>query len=135
MYKTSHFRKFGVLLLASAGFLSANAKKNPNIIFILADDLGYGDVSCLNPDSKIKTPNIDRLAEQGIRFTDAHSSSAVCTPTRYGILTGRYSWRSPMKQCVLNGYSEPLIPSGRSAAGKPQQNDGPFPWKQLEGIL
>lgn len=87
---------------------------NPNIVFILADDLGYGDVSCLNPDSKISTPNLDRLATSGLRFTDAHSSSAVCTPTRYGILTGRYNWRSTLKQGVLYGYSKALIPSGRT---------------------
>jgi arylsulfatase A-like enzyme len=117
-------RKLGVLLLASAGFLTANAKKNPNIIFILADDLGYGDVSCLNPDSKIKTPNIDRIAEQGIRFTDAHSSSAVCTPTRYGILTGRYNWRSTLKQGVLNGYSESLIPSTRTTMASMLRQQG-----------
>ena len=64
----------------------------PNIVFILCDDLGYGDVKCLNPDGKIATPNIDRLAAAGMRFTDAHSGSAVCTPTRYGLLTGRYNW-------------------------------------------
>ena len=66
----------------------------PNIVYILCDDLGYGDVQCFNPDGKIATPHIDRLAADGMRFTDAHSSSAVCTPTRYGILTGRYNWRS-----------------------------------------
>jgi arylsulfatase A-like enzyme len=88
--------------------------KKPNIIYILADDLGYGDISVNNPDSKIRTPNIDRLASQGIRFTDAHSPSAVCTPTRYGILTGRYSWRTPLKSGVLNGYSQPLIEKDRT---------------------
>ncbi len=85
----------------------------PNIVYILADDLGYGDVRCFNPESKIATPAIDRLASEGMRFTDAHSGSAVCTPTRYGILTGRYSWRSTLKSGVLNGYSTPLIPSSR----------------------
>ena len=65
-------------------------EERPNIVFIMADDAGYGDVGCYNPDSKIPTPNIDRLAEGGVRFTDAHSPSAVCTPTRYGVLTGRY---------------------------------------------
>jgi len=87
--------------------------KNPNIIFILTDDLGYGDVSALNENSKIQTTNIDRLARQGVIFTDAHSSSAVCTPTRYGILTGRYNWRSTLKSAVLGGYSRPLIPQQR----------------------
>src|SRR4051794_26991647 len=66
---------------------NAHAADRPNILYILADDLGYGDVSCFNPNSKIKTPNIDRLASAGMRFTDAHSASAVCTPTRAGILT------------------------------------------------
>ncbi len=64
--------------------------KHPNIVYILADDMGYGDLSCLNKKSKIPTPNMDRLAKEGIIFTDAHSPSAVCTPTRYGVLTGRY---------------------------------------------
>jgi arylsulfatase A-like enzyme len=66
----------------------------PNIVFIMADDMGYGDVSCYNAESKIATPNMDRLATEGVRFTDAHSPSAVCTPTRYGVLTGRYCWRA-----------------------------------------
>ena len=66
----------------------------PNIVYILADDMSYGDVGALNPESKIQTPNIDRPANEGMSFTDAHSGSAVCTPTRYGILTGRYCWRT-----------------------------------------
>jgi len=86
----------------------------PNIIYILADDLGYGDIGAFNPDGKIKTPHIDKLAREGMRFTDAHSPSAVCTPTRYGILTGRYSWRSPLKQGVLTGKSNALIPKNRT---------------------
>jgi len=73
-------------------------KKRPNIVFIMADDMGYGDVGCYNPESKIPTPNMDRLAKEGMRFTDAHSPSAVCTPTRYGILTGRYCWRTRLKR-------------------------------------
>jgi len=85
----------------------------PNIIFILCDDLGYGDVSALNSDSKIQTPNLDSLATNGIRFTDAHTTSAVCTPSRYSVLTGRYNFRSRMKQGVNGGYSPPLIEEGR----------------------
>lgn len=85
----------------------------PNIVYILADDMGYGDVSCLNPDSKIHTAALDRLAEQGMVFRDAHASSAVCTPSRYSILTGRYNWRSPLKESVLYGYEEALIEPGR----------------------
>ncbi len=88
-------------------------KQNPNIIYILADDLGYGDLSCENEKSKLITNNIDSLANEGIIFSDAHSGSAVCTPTRYGILTGRYCWRSKLKQDVLWGYSRSLIPKNR----------------------
>lgn len=85
----------------------------PNIVFIMADDLGYGDVQALNPNSKIPTPNLNRLAAEGMSFTDAHSPSAVCTPTRYGVVTGRYCWRSRLKRGVLNGYGEHLIDTGR----------------------
>jgi len=92
-------------------------RKPPNIVFILADDLGYGDLSCLNPDSKISTPNLDRLASQGMVFTDAHSGSAVCTPTRYGILTGRYCWRSRLKKSVLWAWDTPLIEPDRLTVG------------------
>ncbi len=84
-------------------------KNKPNIIYILADDMGYGDISYLNPESKIRTPNFDEMAQEGMIFTDAHSSSAVCTPSRYSILTGRYNWRSKLKRGVLGGYSPALI--------------------------
>lgn len=83
--------------------------QRPNIVYILADDLGYGDISSLNDSSKIQTSNIDALAEEGMSFTDAHSGSAVSTPTRYGILTGRYSWRTRLKSGVTWGYDEHLI--------------------------
>jgi len=88
-------------------------KKSPNIIYILADDLGYGDVDCFNDEGKIPTPNIDAMASNGIMFTDAHTSSAVCTPTRYGILTGRYNWRTRLKKSVLSGFSKSLIKQER----------------------
>ena len=82
----------------------------PNIVYVLCDDLGYGDVHSLNPErGKIATPNIDRFITQGMSFTDSHSSSAVCSPSRYSILTGRYNWRSRLQKGVLNGDSEPLI--------------------------
>ena len=90
---------------------SFNSK--PNIVVILADDLGYGDLSCFNAASKIQTPFSDALAKEGMKFTDAHSSSAVCTPSRYSLLTGRYAWRTRLKKGVLNGYDEPLIDDGR----------------------
>lgn len=93
---------------------SAVEAQPPNIIYILADDLGYGDVGVFNPDGKIKTPHIDQMAKNGMIFTDAHSPSAVCTPTRYGVLTGRYSWRSPLKQGVLTGKSDALIPKTKT---------------------
>lgn len=91
-----------------------NLEQPPNIIYVLADDLGYGDIASFNSEGKILTPAIDRLASEGIKFTDAHTSSAVCTPTRYGILTGRYNWRSPIKSGVLTGVSKALIPSSRT---------------------
>ena len=73
-------------------FAAPRAETPPNIVIILADDLGYGDVSCYGA-TRIKTPNMDRLAQQGLRFTDAHSTSATCTPARYALLTGQYPWR------------------------------------------
>jgi len=97
--------------LLASGQLAASDK--PNIVLVLADDMGYGDVRPLNPESSIPTPNLNRLAEQGIAFTDAHTPSAVCTPTRYGLLTGRYCWRSRLKSGVLNGYGKPLIEANR----------------------
>ncbi|SMP78839.1 Arylsulfatase A [Neorhodopirellula lusitana] len=82
----------------------------PNIVYILADDMGQGDVGAYNPESKIATPHIDRLANEGMKFMDTHTSSGVCTPTRYGILTGRYSWRTAkLKKGVLGGHSSHLI--------------------------
>ena len=89
------------------------AERLPNIVLILADDLGYGDVSCLNPQSRIATPHLDALAGQGMTFRDAHSSSAVCTPSRYSLLTGRYCWRGSLQAGVLWGYDPCLIEPGR----------------------
>jgi len=103
------FLVFPVCLACLSNQPVAWGQEPPNIVIILADDLGYGDVSPLNPASKIPTPSFERLAEQGMSFTDAHSPSAVCTPTRYGLLCGRYPWRSPMKRGVLGGYSRPLL--------------------------
>ncbi|MFN4258086.1 MAG: sulfatase family protein [Gemmataceae bacterium] len=99
------------LCLHSVGAVEA---KTPHIVYILADDQGYGDVTYFNPESKIPTPNLDRLARQGMIFTDAHSASAVCTPTRYGLLTGRYCWRTRLKAGVLWGHSPRLIEPGRA---------------------
>jgi arylsulfatase A len=95
----------------------------PNIIYILADDMGYGDMGCNNPDSKIPTPHMDHLASQGMRFTNAHAASSVCTPSRYSILTGRYCWRSQLKSSVLWDWDPPLIERNRlTVAGLLRQN-------------
>lgn len=83
--------------------------EKPNVIFILADDLGYGDLSSYNPNSKIPTPQLDALAKGGMKFTDAHAPASICTPTRYGILTGQYAWRSPLKKGVLQSFDLELI--------------------------
>ena len=86
---------------------------SPNIAVILTDDLGYGDLGSYNSRSKIPTPSFDRIADEGIRFTDAHTPDGVCTPTRYGLLTGRYAWRTRLKRGVLNASSPPLIEPDR----------------------
>jgi arylsulfatase A-like enzyme len=98
--------------------------KKPNVILILADDMGIGDLSCYNPDSKLKTENIDRLAESGLICTDAHASSALCTPSRYGLMTGRYNWRSRLKARVLGGHSSHLIENGRLTLGSFFKREG-----------
>lgn len=123
-----------VILLATLGFSCIQTKNGntvtssksvkPNIIYILADDLGTGDISSLNAESKILTPNIDQLVNSGIYFTDAHSNSAVCTPTRYGILTGQYAFRTRLKDGVLWGYSPSLIARERKTVGNVLQENG-----------
>lgn len=99
--------------LALSGGLLAQQPNTPNIVLILCDDLGYGDVGAYYPAAKMKTPHLDKLASEGMRFTDAHSPSSVCTPTRYGVLTGRYCWRTRLKSGVGGGYSPALIEPGR----------------------
>ena len=95
LLKYAGFGSVGVLSLISCNTADRQLKKIsddlPNIIFVMADDMGYGDLSCLNENSKIHTPNMDRIANEGIIFTDAHTPSAVSTPTRYGVLTDRKS--------------------------------------------
>lgn len=97
-----------------------------NVILMFIDDLGYGDISLLNEDSKIHTPNIDALAERGVVFKDCHATSALCTPSRYGLLTGRYNWRSQLKSGVLPGGADPLIESERETLGTLFQRKGYF---------
>ncbi len=112
-------------LVACVAMVTAPTKQQlPNIVYILADDLGYGDVSIYNPAGKIATPNIDKLAMQGMRFTDAHSPSSVCTPTRYALLTGRYPWRSRLPIGVLRGYSRTLIEADRPTVASLLQKNG-----------
>ena len=116
------------VFLATAAILSllscTEKQKQPNIIFILADDMGYGDVSYFDNNSKLKTENLDRMAQEGVVFTDAHSSSSVSTPTRYGILTGRYNWRSTLKNNVLYGYDKALIPADRETMASMLRKNG-----------
>jgi hypothetical protein len=91
-----------LLALACSGSLNLLAADKPNIIIILADDIGYGDLDCYGA-TKIKTPNLDRIAREGLRFTDAYAPASVCTPTRYSLLTGQYAWRNPAGARVLKG--------------------------------
>jgi arylsulfatase A-like enzyme len=119
-----HRREFlgGAAASALAGAQTGAAK--PNIVYILADDLGWGDLRCYNDNSAIPTPNYDRVAREGVRFTDAHSPSSVCTPTRYGILTGRYCWRSRLKSGVLQGYDAALIEPERGTVASLLKKSG-----------
>jgi len=109
MKPTNYLSAFLSLLLSSS---FAGAADNPNIVFILADDLGYADVSCYGA-KKIQTPNIDRLANEGIRFTDGHAGASTCTPTRYGLMTGRYNFRSWLKYSALSTSAPLLIEEDR----------------------
>ena len=102
-----------LVALASAAASRPALPLRPNILYILADDLGVGDLSCLNARCAWRTPHLDRLAQGGRIFTDAHSASGVCTPSRYTLLTGRYSWRGALKSGVLYGYDPALIEPGR----------------------
>lgn len=114
------FHRVRVLLFLSA----MPALAAPNLVVILLDDLGYGDVGAYNPDSRIPTPNMDHVAALGLRFTDAHSPDGVCTPTRYGLLTGRYAWRTWLKSGVLTGSSPPLIKADRLTLADLLRNKG-----------
>jgi arylsulfatase A len=108
---------FTIALLFVASRSTSAADALPNVIVVMADDLGIGDVSPTNPDCKIKTPHLQKMADEGLTFLDAHTPSSVCTPTRYGLLTGRYNWRSRLARGVLSGRSEHLIPAARPTLG------------------
>ena len=104
---------------------SREENSKPNIVLILCDDLGIGDVQCFNPEQgKIKTPFMDRLAKEGMSFTDAHSASSVCTPTRYALLTGRYAWRTRLQRGVVQGFEPCLIAADRPTIGNYLQSRG-----------
>ena len=109
--------------LATTRLAAAKQAERPNIVFILADDLGYGDVGCYNPESKVPTPHLDALAESGMRFTDAHSPSTVCTPSRYSLLTGRMCFRTGVRG-VLTGVDGPLIEPDRMTVAHLLRNAG-----------
>lgn len=104
---------FGFCLIVFCGLTACSQQAKPNIVIIYTDDQGYGDVSALNPEAKFKTPNMDKLAHEGLTFTDGHSSDAVCTPSRYSMLTGRYSWRTKLKKSVLRADGPCLIEKDR----------------------
>jgi arylsulfatase A-like enzyme len=125
---TSDMNKTLLLCLASllatvAENLHGQVAEKPNVIIILADDMGYGDVSFCNPDARTHTPHIDELARQGISFTDAHTAGALCIPSRYGLLTGRYFFRVP-RQRTFWGYGAPLIEQDRETIGSLMQKAG-----------
>ncbi|MCB1229932.1 MAG: sulfatase-like hydrolase/transferase [Verrucomicrobiae bacterium] len=103
---------FAGLTLLSGFFVTAFAKEKPNILFLFADDLGIGDLGCYQAGSKVPTPNLDRLASEGLRFTEAYCPVSVCSPTRYAFLTGRYPWRSWKKNGVLANWDKPMIDDG-----------------------
>ncbi len=110
---TRFARGLGFLVAAAGLNIAVAIEDLPNIVIILADDFGVGDIQAHFPDNKIATPNLDRLVRQGMSITDAHSPSAVCSPTRYGLLTGRYSWRTRLQEWVIAAYEPPLITEGR----------------------
>ncbi|RTE55464.1 arylsulfatase [Arenibacter aquaticus] len=121
-YQPKHI--LGVLLLLISMNSMAQSRQKPNIVIIYTDDQGYGDVAALNPDAKFKTPNMDILAKEGIIFTDGHSSDAVCTPSRYSLLTGRYSWRTSLKKGVLGADGPCLIEQDRMTIASLLQQNG-----------
>ena len=100
-----------LLLFVLTTFSLGAAPNTPNVVLLLADDMGFGDLGANNPKSKIPTPNLDRLAKEGTRFTDAHSSSGVCTPSRYALLHGRYHWRKFHQ--IVRSFDQPILDADR----------------------
>ncbi|MEO1527249.1 MAG: arylsulfatase [Planctomycetota bacterium] len=108
------------LLFASVAY----AADRPNVIIIYSDDQGFGDASCLNPEAKFQTPNLDRLAKEGITFTNGHSADSVCTPSRYALLTGRYAWRTRLKKGVMGAEGKCLIADGTATIASVLRDSG-----------
>ena len=121
MYLRSNLLFIPAMALA---FTSCHKSTRPNIVIIYADDMGYGDLGCQNPASKIPTPNLDRLASQGMRFTDAHSASTVSSPSRYSLLTGRYHWRGYLKEGIVSQWGDPAIEEGRETIASMLKKEG-----------
>ena len=121
MFQGLRFLSFTVICLVHSESLHGAL---PNVILVMADDLGIGDITPTNPNSKIKTPHLQKMANEGMTFSDAHSPSSVCTPTRYGLLTGRYCWRSRIARGVLSGTSDHLIPKERPTLGHLMRGGG-----------
>lgn len=131
MIKSTLFKTFlacHLILMGAASCTEKEAQSGqlPNILFILVDDLGYGDVACYNPESRIPTPNIDQMAAEGVMFTDAHSPSTVCTPTRYSILTGRMAFRTGMRSVFTGAGGPCLIGEGRLTLPEMLRKQGYF---------
>jgi arylsulfatase A-like enzyme len=112
------------LILPAPLAAQKKAPEKPNVVIIFADDMGYGDVSYLNPHARTFTPHIDNLARKGVVFTNAHASASVCTPSRYGLLTGRYAWRSESAGSVVNGFGKPVIEEGRETMASLFKKEG-----------
>lgn len=107
---------------AAAAACAAEPARRPNIVILYADDMGYGDLGAQNPQSKIPTPNLDRLAGDGLRFTDAHSSSGICTPSRYALLHGRYHWRR--LHGIVNSFDQPVLDAERTTIAEMLKSKG-----------
>src|SRR5438270_9775829 len=116
-------RTAALTIPAAIPLIGAPNRNRPNVVFILSDDVGYGDLGCYGA-TRVKTPNLDRLARQGLRFTDAHAPSAVCTPTRYALMTGQYAWRHPPGSRILSGVAPLCIPEGRLTLPALLRKDG-----------
>lgn len=122
--KKSIIMFFFMLVLTIGASRFALAAEKPNIVLIYSDDQGYGDVSAMNPNAKFQTPHLDRLVKEEMTFTDGHCADTVCTPSRYGLLTGRYCWRTHLKRGVLGADAPCLIENGRTTLASLLRDNG-----------